>query len=114
MFACTFLCVQERGYHPDLKITSKCGAFHRDSRHKGLAQICMKEPRQEKNKRQEQEANIFSCVVCVSIGRSLLEFLSSFKAFATGNLNEECASQYLLTESRGRKGTDLSFYLVCE
>lgn len=67
-----------------------------------------------KNKRQEQEANIFSRVVCVSTGRSLLEFLSSFKAFAAGNLNEECASPHLLAESRGRKRTDLSFYLVCE
>lgn len=65
------LCVQKCGSHPDLKITSKYGAFQREPRRKGLAQICIKEPTL-KNKRQEQEGNIFSCVASVSIGRPLL------------------------------------------
>lgn len=42
---------------------------------KGRVQICMKEPRM-KNKRQEQEGNIFSCVACVSVGSPLLKCLS--------------------------------------
>lgn len=81
----------------------------RGARRKGLAQICMKEPRL-KNKRQEQEGNIFSCAACVSVGSPLLKCLSRlFKAFATGNLNELCALQHLPTGSRRRKNTDLRF-----
>lgn len=76
---------------------------------KGLVQICMKEPRL-KNKRQEQEGDIFSRAACVSVRSPLLKCLfSTFKAFATGNLNELCALQHVPTESRGRKNTDLKF-----
>lgn len=107
------LCVQECGSHPDLKITSKYSTFQREPRRKGLAQICIKEPKL-KNKRQEQEGNIFSCVASVSIGRPLLGCLSTFTAFATGNLNEQCVLQHLPEENMGRKNTDLRFYLVCE
>lgn len=57
----------------------------------------------------KKEEHILLCCLCIR-WQSLAEMpVLTFKAFATGNLNELCALQHLPTGSRRRKNTDLRF-----